>query len=91
MTAMKTLNAPVLDQMLDPIGRLFTPEIARNLVNLRFDAKVQARIDRLARKCNAGKLTDDERSEYETYVDAIDFIAILQAKAQALLDRPGKG
>ncbi len=33
------------------------------------------------------KLTDVERSEYETYVYVIDFIAILQAKARALLKR----
>jgi hypothetical protein len=46
-------------------------------------SSAQARIDKLARKCNEGKLTDAERSEYETYVYVIDFIAILQAKARA--------
>jgi hypothetical protein len=87
ISAMKTLDAPVLDRLLDPIGRILTPEVARGLVNFRFDPKAQARIDKLARKCNEGKLTDAERSEYETYVDAIDFISILQAKARARLKR----
>lgn len=82
---MKTLDAPVLDRLLDPLGRILTPEVAHRLVGLRFDRKAQARIDRLARKCNEGKLTEAERSEYETYVYTIDFIAILQAKARALL------
>jgi hypothetical protein len=59
--------------------------VAGRLVHLRFDRKAQTRIDKLARKCNAGQLTDAERSEYETYVYAIDFIAVLQAKARALL------
>lgn len=49
----------------------------------RFEAKAQAQIDQLARKCNEGRLTDDERREYETYVQTIDFLAILQAKARA--------
>ena len=77
----------MLDRLLDPVGRILTPEVARKLVKLRFDAKAQARIDTLARKCNEGKLTDAELREYETCICTIDFIAILQAKARALLKR----
>jgi hypothetical protein len=84
---MKMLDAPVLDRLLDPLGRILTPEVARKLVKLRFDARAQARLDKLARKCNGGDLSDAERREYETYVHALDFIAILQAKARALLKR----
>jgi hypothetical protein len=82
---MKTLDVPVLDRLLDPVARILTPEVARDLVRLRFDRKAQAHIDKLARKCNDGTLSDAEHTEYETYVHAIDFIAILQAKARALL------
>ncbi len=84
---MKTLDAPILDQLLDPLGQILTPEVARRLVNLRYDARTQARIDRLARKCNEGKLSESERREYEACVNVIDFIAILQAKARGLLER----
>jgi hypothetical protein len=84
---MKMLDAPVLDRLLDPIGDILTPDVARKLANYRFDAKSQARIDKLARKCNDGQLSDAERREYETYVRTIDFIAVLQAKARALLKR----
>ena len=76
-----------LDRIFEPVGRALTPEAARNLTKLRIDRKTQAQIDRLARKCNEGKLTAAERSEYGTYVSAIDFIAILQAKARARLAR----
>jgi hypothetical protein len=84
---MKTLDAPILDQLLDPVSQILTPEVARRLVNLRYDARTQAHIDKLARKCNEGKLSESERREYEACVNAIDFIAILQAKAQNLLER----
>jgi hypothetical protein len=47
---MKTFNAPVLDRLLDPLGRILTPEVADRLVRLRFDQTAQARIDKLARK-----------------------------------------
>jgi hypothetical protein len=82
---MKTPDAPVLHQLLDSFSRILTRAVARKLVNLRFDARAQARIDRLARKCNEGKLTEAERREYETCVYAIDFIGILQAKARQAL------
>lgn len=75
----------MLDRLLDPVGRILTPEVARNLVHLRFDAKAKARIRTLARKCNEGTLTDTEHAEYETCVQVLDFIAILQAKARKLL------
>jgi hypothetical protein len=84
---MTTVATPTLDRILDPVGRALNAEAARSLVGLRLDNKAQAHIDRLARKCNEGKLTPKERSEYETYVSAIDFVAILQAKARALLAR----
>ena len=84
---MKTLDVAVLDRLLDPFGRLLTPEVAKKLVKLRFDAASQANIDRLAQKCNESELTESERREYETCVYVIDFIAMLQAKARAVLKR----
>ena len=88
---MRTVEEPVLERLLDPLARILTPEVARKLVKFRFDATTQAKIDKLARKCNNGDLSDSERHEYETIVQAIDFIAILQAKARALLKRSADG
>jgi hypothetical protein len=84
---MPTATTPTLDRILEPVGRALNPEAARTLAELRLDAKTQARIDRLARKCNEGNLTPKEQSEYEAYVSAIDFVGILQAKARAFLAR----
>lgn len=87
---MKTLEAPYLDRILDPVGRCLTPEVARALVGLRLDRKTQAHIDSLARRCNKGKLTATEHSEYESYVLAINFVGMLQSKARRLLDHNAK-
>ena len=84
---MKTLDVPILNRLFDPLGKILTPEVARKLVNYRFNANDQARINKLARKCDDGRLTEVERRKYETYVQTIDFIAILQAKARAILKR----
>jgi hypothetical protein len=75
----------VLDQLLDPVTRCLTPEAARSLLNLRAPAAAQARIEELADKSSAGTLTAEEASEYDSYLAAGNLIAILQAKARALL------
>lgn len=68
-----------------------TPETAARFVEMRADAEVQRRIDELADKCTEGTLTDDERQEYSAYVQAIDFISIMQSKARQVLRRHGLG
>lgn len=77
--------AVLLERMLDPVGRCLNREAARRLSELRADPVAQSRVDELAAKSNAGALTAGERTEYETYVAASTLIAILQAKARALL------
>jgi hypothetical protein len=84
---MKSSNA-LLDRLVEPVVRTLTPEVARALVQLRADPQLQARIDELAEKCNEGRLTPDERDEYETSIRFGNFIALLQAKARGLLQHP---
>jgi hypothetical protein len=79
-----------LEHIFDSVGASLNEEAARKLIGLKADRRMQARITRLARKCNEGELTPEERTEYETYVIVGDLIAILQAKARALLARRGR-
>jgi len=78
-------TAAVLDGILDPVTGAFSREVAEALVNLRANETAQARISQLADKCNEGSISADERTEYESYVRAIDLISVLQAKARAWL------
>ena len=77
-----TTGPPLVDRLLEPLSRCIRGEGETELLNLRADATLQARIDELADKCDAGALTPDERAEYETYVRFGNFVAILQAKAR---------
>jgi hypothetical protein len=74
-----------LDRLLDPVTRCLTPEVARRVAELRADPELQDRMDLLATRNTEGRLTAEETEEYETYVRASRIIAILQAKARALL------
>jgi hypothetical protein len=75
----------ILDKMLEPVARCWTPAVAQQIAVLRADSLTQARIDELATKCNEGELTDAEQREYEAYVEALELIGLLQAKARAIL------
>jgi hypothetical protein len=80
-----TRNSAILDRLLEPVVHTLTPEVARALIRLRADPELQAHMDELAEKCNEGLLSPEEREEYETSVRFGNFIALLQAKARALL------
>ena len=84
---MKSTEAPVLDRLLDPLARALTPDAARALLDLRADPDVQAHIADLAEKCNEGLLTPEERQEYQSYVQGINLITLLQARARLLLSK----
>ena len=71
--------------MVDPISRVFTPEAARQILQVRADDETQQRIDELADKCNEGTMTADERTEYQGYVSWFNFMTLLQAKARTFL------
>ena len=80
-----TIDTDAFDRGTDPILQFFTVDQARGIVQYRGDAALETRIEELAAKANEGELTPDERAEYEGYVRANKFMAILQAKARKLL------
>ena len=83
-------SAIALDRLVDPLSSCLTKESAKRLLRLRADRRLEARMDYLADKCNEGELTPDERREYEMYLMANHFIAMLKAKARILLARKGQ-
>lgn len=82
-----TLPHSALDQLLDPVADCLTPEVAQRLISLRFEDQFQLQLDELATKASQGLLTADEHSEYEQYVEGIDLIGILKAKADQALSQ----
>ena len=76
-----------LDRLLDPLTDALTTESASALLNLRADPEVEARIEGLRRKANEGTLSPEEDAEYKDFVEAVDIISIMQAKARRFLSR----
>jgi hypothetical protein len=83
---MKTAkSAPVLDQLLAPLGDCLTPESARRLLAVKPDPELQKRVDEMATRHTEGQLSPAEEAEYGCYVSYATFIAILKSKARQLL------
>jgi hypothetical protein len=86
---MSTVSRPTpLERLLEPLAAGLTSEMARYIAEFRADDDVQRRIEELAGKANEGELSDDERQEYEEFIDAGTVIAILQSKARKRLGSP---
>ncbi|HVU89247.1 MAG TPA: hypothetical protein VHD36_18115 [Pirellulales bacterium] len=71
-----------LDRLLQPLVNLLPADVAAKIADLRADEATQERIDYLADRASEGALSNEERAEYAGYVQAIDVIAALQAKAR---------
>jgi hypothetical protein len=86
---MATAETTYLDRMLAPLAQCFTRDVAERLIALPTDPEIAKRVEQLAAKANEGRLSADERAEYEDYVDAVDLIAILQSQARKALAKDG--
>lgn len=71
--------------MLEPVVESFTPAVARKIVNLRADPELEEHVNELRRKANEGTLSPAEDAEYKDFVESVDVISILQAKARRFL------
>jgi hypothetical protein len=86
----KNLKGILLDRILKPVCSSLNEETARKILGLRADRKVQARVTKLADKCNEGELTPEERREYETYLLVNHVVAVFKAQARIRLARKGQ-
>lgn len=76
-----------LSTYIEPLAENLTPQQARKILAAKPTEKLVARVQMLADKANDGTLTEQERAEYEYYVDVDDVISLLKAKARHLLQQ----
>ena len=80
-----TIDALAFNRGIDPILQFLTMDQARSIVEYRGEATLRQRIEQLAELANEGELSTAEQAEYEGYVRANKFVAVLQARARKLL------
>jgi hypothetical protein len=78
-----TLSEQAFHRATTPMFAILTPEQTRQLAELQADPLLANRIEYLAGRANEGVLTDDERDEYEAYIDANNLLAMIQSEARS--------
>ena len=81
-----SVDEVVLDRLFAPLGECLTLDTARRIANLRADSELQAQVDQLADKANAGTLSEEERSQYQRYLQFAQFVTLLQIRARDIID-----
>lgn len=75
-------EAAAFERSVQPLLRLVLSDRAQAVLQFRPAPGLVARIEELAAASTAGRLTEAERAEYEGYVRANKFLAILQRQAR---------
>ena len=77
-----------LSTYIEPLADDLTPQQAEKILSIKPKKSLVARVTELGDKANSGTLSEQERAEYEHYVDVDDVIGLLKAKARDLLKHP---
>ncbi len=77
---MTVLDSASLHRFLLHFADSLTPELAEQFISLPADPDFQRRLEELGSLANEGELTEEERREYDTYIEAMDVIALVRVK-----------
>ena len=79
-----TPETTAFDRGIRPLLEIVLLDKVDAVMSFRPEPALQGRIEELAAKSTEGELTAEERAEYEGYVRANKFIAILRRQAQGI-------
>ncbi len=75
----------ILRRLIDDAPGDLTPAAAKAILEVSFPESDQLRMAELATKSNEGELNPEEADEYDNYIAAADFLALIQSKARLSL------
>jgi len=82
-------DAEILEHVVSPVKGGLDPDVARVILELRFDRDATKRIRQLLQKNNRGTISAEERITLEKFLRVGKFIDLLQAKARLTLKEAG--
>jgi len=75
----------LLTAYLEPLAEDLTLQQAKRILSIKPTDRLIDRVHQLAERANSGTLSEQERAEYEHYIDVDDGIGLLKAKARSIL------
>jgi hypothetical protein len=88
-TPLPSSEAAIVGRLIKPDRGDFSPELAREILSLRFGDEDQARMRELSLKAQEGTLTPSEQAEVENYRRVGYWLGILWSRARLSLKRAG--
>jgi hypothetical protein len=82
-----TVSTGILEQIVRPKARSFSPEHAEYVLSLTFPKVTIKRYLKLSTKAQAGTLTGSEEAELDDYLNANTLLAVLKSKARKSLKK----
>ncbi|HEX4793506.1 MAG TPA: hypothetical protein VH370_06925 [Humisphaera sp.] len=76
------IETQILGRVICPDSGNLPPQVAKELLNWRFDESDAARMTELSMKAQDGALSEAEREELEGFINVSHFIALMQSKAR---------
>jgi len=72
----------ILERAINPQSGGMSPAVAAEVLKLSFPPEDHARYAELQAKARDGELSQEERSELESYLDANDLLGMFKSKAR---------
>jgi hypothetical protein len=88
-TLSSTTEVAIWTRVIHPDGEI-SPQTARALLKLEFDAGDQQRMHELAAKAQEGTLSPEEEHEIDNYERVGTLLAILKSKARKVLKQSSR-
>ena len=82
-------EADILTEVIEPNRSTISPQLAEELLSLRFNDSATGRIRELLLKNNSGTITPAEKTTLENYLRVGEFLDLMQAKARLTLHQNG--
>lgn len=80
-------EADILTEVVEPNRPTISPELAEELLSLRFNDGANIRIRDLLQKNNAGTIKPAEKQTLDNYLRVGEFLDLMQAKARITLTK----
>ena len=88
-TQVTLTEADILTEVVEPNRATLSPQLAEELLSLRFNDDATDRIRNLLQKNNAGIINSSEKQTLNNYLRVGEFLDLMQAKARLTLADTG--
>ena len=84
---LESSEAAILSRVIQPDSGDWPQAAAEAILRIGFNETDRERMQQLADRSESGTLTDEERTEFDSYLHIGNLIAVMQSKARLVLRR----